>query len=58
MAIDWTRLLQQALKHGMEDFHASRGAAADRPGGPTVLQIKADMSEIADWHHRQHHATG
>lgn len=47
MAIDWTRLLHKT-------FTASRGAAADEPGRPTVTQIKADMSNIVDLHHRSH----
>jgi hypothetical protein len=50
-----TRLLQSAAKQGLEAFAESRRPAADKPDRPTVKQIKADMRNVSDWHHRQHH---
>jgi hypothetical protein len=55
MAINWNRLLQQAAKIGLEAISTRRGAGTEGPGGPTVTQIKADMTNIVDIHHRQHH---
>jgi hypothetical protein len=55
MATDLTRMLQQVSKHALRAFFTDRGAAKDQPGGPMVQQIKANLSNIPDHHHRQHH---
>lgn len=50
MATDWSKLLVQGVK---------AVTARQRPngdaGGPRVEQVKADMSNIIDFHHRKHH---
>lgn len=50
MAIDWIGLLKQGLK-----AVAAQRSPAGNISGPTVEQVKADMSQIPDDHHRKHH---
>jgi hypothetical protein len=54
MANDWTKLLQRALGHALNTLHDRRGASAEA-GRPFVTQVKADFSNVPDWHHSQHH---
>ena len=50
MATDWAKLLLRGVQAVAARQHPNGDA-----GGPTVEQVKADMSTIVDIHHRKHH---
>lgn len=50
-----TAQLLRTSRQVLTTLLAGRGSPASPTERPMVSQIKADMTDIADFHHRQHH---